>query len=160
MLRKKNCTPWITVIIYCLDTNYIHYLEDPVPEHKISPFDTIGIDYDTVSVWVVNFYSTTKTKPYEKCGDDKPPGWNVPGWQRHCNESAHKDSFRIIGPSDVTIASGSCIDDITITHLFPFEIVSRTTRNERYGFRSFKVTWRFKIQINSGMFQWWILPDV
>ena len=86
-----------------------------------------------VWVWVVNLYSTTKTKQYTATNTTTMNRWaeNVPGWQRHCDESVHWNSVRIIGQYDITIASGSCSDDVTITHLLSFEIVSGTTRNER-----------------------------
>ena len=48
------------------------------------------------TVWVVNLYSTTKTKQSlycEKRSNDEPLGWNVPGWQRHCDESVHRNSI-------------------------------------------------------------------
>ena len=105
------------------------------------------------------FYHEKEAIHCDKCSDDETPGWNVPGWQRHCDESVHKSSIRIIGQYDVMIASGWCIDDITITHPFSFEIVSGPNRNEWYDFRIFKVTWRFKIQMNSGIIQWWIPPE-
>ena len=47
----------------------------------------------------------------DKCSDDEPPNCNVPGWQRHCDESVNRNSVRIIRHYDVT-ASGSCIDDV------------------------------------------------
>ena len=34
------------------------------------------------------------------------------------------------------------------------------TGYERYDFRLFTATWRFKIQMDSGIFQWWISPEV
>ena len=67
-----------------------------------------------------------------------------PGWQRHCDhESVHRYSGRIIDQCDVTIASGSHIDDVTIAKLLTFEIILAAARNERYGFRLSKTTWRF-----------------
>ena len=69
---------------------------------------------------------------------------NRPGWQRHCDdESVHRYSVRIIDQCDVTIASGSHIDDVTIAKLLTFEIISGAARNKRYGFRLSKTTWRF-----------------
>ena len=59
-----------------------------------------------------------------------------PGWQRHCDdESVHRYSARMIYQRDVTIASGSHIDDVTIAKLLTFEIISGAARNERYDFR-------------------------
>ena len=58
------------------------------------------------------------------CCDDEPPCWNVPGWQRNLNGIIKKNSVRIIDQYYVIIASDSCIDDVTITHLFSFEMVS------------------------------------
>ena len=67
-----------------------------------------------------------------------------PGWQRHCDdESVYRYSVRIIDQCDVTIASGSHIDDVTIAKLLTIEIISGAARNERYGFRFSKTTWRF-----------------
>ena len=69
-----------------------------------------------------------------------------PGWQRHCDdESVHRSihSVRIIDQCDVTIASGSHIDNVIIAELLTFEIISGAARNERYGFRLSKTTWRF-----------------
>ena len=69
---------------------------------------------------------------------------NRPGWQRHCDdESVHRYSVRIIDQCDVTIASGSHIDDVTIAKLLTFEIISGAARNERSGFRLSKTAWRF-----------------
>ena len=112
------------------------------------------------TVWVVNFYSITKTKQHcDTCSHDEPPCWNVPGWQRHWDGSVHRNSDRIIGQHDVTITSGSWIDGVIITHMFSFEIVSGATSNGRYDFRSSEVTRRFEMQMNRGIFQWWILPE-
>ena len=62
----------------------------------------------------------------------------------HCDdESVHRYSVRTIDQCDVTIASGSHIDDVTIAKLLTFEIISGAARNERYDFRLFKTTWRF-----------------
>ena len=47
-----------------------------------------------------------------------------------------------------------------IPKLLTFEIISRANRNEQYGFRLFKTTWRFNLQMSSGIFQWWISPEV
>ena len=85
------------------------------------------------------FYHENEAIHCQKCSDDDPPGWNVPGWQRHCDESVRRNSVRIIDQYDVTIVSGSCIDDFTIARLFSFETASGTTRNERYSFRLIKV---------------------
>ena len=64
-----------------------------------------------------------------------------PGLQRHCdNESVHRYSARIIDQCDITIASGSHIDDVTIAKLLTFEIISGAARNERYNFRLSKTT--------------------
>ena len=60
--------------------------------------------------------------------DDEPPCWNA---------------LADIDQCDVTIASCSHIDDVTIAKLLTFEIVSGAARNERYGFRLSKTTWRF-----------------
>ena len=60
----------------------------------------------------------------DKCSDDEPPCWNISALQRHCDWSANKNSVRIIGQYDVTIASGSCVDDAAVTPLFLFTIVS------------------------------------
>ena len=69
---------------------------------------------------------------------------NRPGWQRHCDdESVHRYSVRIIDQCDVTIASGSHIDEVTIAKLLTFEIISGAARNALYGFRLSKTTWRF-----------------
>ena len=66
------------------------------------------------------------------------------GWQRHCDyESVYRISVRIIDQCDVTMASGSHIDDVTIAKLLTFEVISGAARNERYGFRLSKTTWRF-----------------
>ena len=70
------------------------------------------------------FYQENEAIHCDKCSDDEPPGWNVHGWQTHWNGSVHKNSVRIIGQYDLTISSSSCIDDVTITHLFSFETVS------------------------------------
>ena len=78
------------------------------------------------------FYHENEAIHCEKRSDDEPPCWKI-------------------GPYDVTIASSSCIDGITIIHPFSFEIVSVTTKNERYGFRLFKVTWSCQIQMSSGI---------
>ena len=56
--------------------------------------------------------------------DDEPPCWNALA-------------------DNVTIVSGSHIDDVTIAELLTFEIISGAVRNERYGFRLSKTTWRF-----------------
>ena len=83
-----------------------------------------------------------------------------PGWQCHCgNESVHRYSVRIIDQCDITIASGSHIDDVTIAKLLTFEIISGAARNERYGFRLFKTTWRFNYKW-AVVLQWWISPEV
>ena len=67
-----------------------------------------------------------------------------PGWQRHCDdESVHRYSVRTIDQCDVTIASGSHIDVVTIAKLLTFEIISGAARNEWYDFRLCKTTWRF-----------------
>ena len=67
-----------------------------------------------------------------------------PGWQRHCDdESVHRYSARIIDQCDVTIGSGSHIDDFTTAKLFTFEIILAAARNEWYGFRLSKTMWRF-----------------
>ena len=100
------------------------------------------------TVWVVNFYSTTKTKQNTTINPatimTMSAMLNRPGWQRHCDdESVHRYSVRIIDQCDVTIASGSHIDDVTIAKLLTFEIISGAARNERYGFRLSKTTWRF-----------------
>ena len=89
------------------------------------------------------FYQENEAINRDECSDDEPPCWNVPGWQRHCDENVHRNSVRIIGQYDATITIGSCIDDVTVTHLFSFGIVSGETRNERYDFRLFKVTRKF-----------------
>ena len=61
---------------------------------------------------------------------------NHPGWQRHCDdESVHRNRDRMIDQCDVTIASGSHIDDVTIAQLLTFEIISGAAWNERYDFR-------------------------
>ena len=100
------------------------------------------------TVWVVNFYSTTKTKQNTTINPatimTMSAMLNRPGWQRHCDdESVHRYSVRTIDQCDVTIASGSHIDDVTIAKLLTFEIISGAARNERYGFRLSKTTWRF-----------------
>ena len=89
-----------------------------------------------------------------KCRDSEPPCWNVPGWRRHCDESAHRNSARKNGQYDATIACGSCIDYVTVTHLFSFEIESGPTRNKLYDCRLSKVTWRFEIQMDTGFLQY------
>ena len=67
-----------------------------------------------------------------------------PGWQRYCDdESVHRYSVRIIDQCDVTITSGSHIDDVTIAKPLTFEIISGAARNERYDFLLSKTTWRF-----------------
>ena len=81
------------------------------------------------TVWVVNFYSTTKKKQNTTINPatimTMSAMLNRPGWQRHCDdESVHRYSVRIIDQCDVTIASGSHIDDVTIAKLLTFEIVS------------------------------------
>ena len=86
-------------------------------------------------VWVVNFYSTTKTKQYTIINPVTIMTMSQlaesPGWQSHCDdESIHRYSVRIIDQSDVIRASGSHIDDITIAKLLTFEIISVATRNE------------------------------
>ena len=75
---------------------------------------------------VVNFYSTTKKKQYisDKCRDNEPPCWNVLGWQCHSDERVHGNSVRIIGQYDVTVASGSCIDDVTIASTRDYAVPS------------------------------------
>ena len=85
------------------------------------------------------FYHENEAIHCDKCNDDEPPCWHAPGWQRHWDGSVPRNSVRISGQYDVTIGSGSCIDDVTITRLFSFEIVSGATRNERYDFRLFKM---------------------
>ena len=100
------------------------------------------------TVWVVNFYSTTKTKQNTTINPatimTMSAMLNRPGWQRHCDdESVLRYSVRIIDQCDVAIASGSHIDDVTIANLLTFEIISGAARNERYGFRLSKTTWRF-----------------
>ena len=100
------------------------------------------------TVWVVNFYSTTKTKQKTTINPvtimTMSAMLNCPGWQRHCDdESVHRYSVRIIDQCDVTIASGSHIDDVTIAKLLTFEIISGAARNERYGFRLSKTMWKF-----------------
>ena len=99
------------------------------------------------------FYHENKAIQCDKWSDNKPSWWNVPVWQRHWNGSVHRNSVRNIGQYDVTIASGSCIDGVTITHLFSVENVSGASRNERHDFRLFRVTWRFKMQMNRGISQ-------
>ena len=106
------------------------------------------------------FYHGNEAIYCAKCSDDEPPCWNVSEWQRQRDESVHRNSVRIFGQHDVKIASGSCIDNVTITHLLLFEIVSGTTGNERYDFRLLRVTWRLKIQMDSGVFHWWISPEI
>ena len=100
------------------------------------------------TVWVVNFYSTTKTKQNTTINPatimTMSAMLNRPGWQRHCDdESVHRYSVWMIDQCDVTIASGSHIDDVTIAKLLTFEIISGAARNERYGFRLSKTTCRF-----------------
>ena len=61
------------------------------------------------TVWVVNFYSTTKTKQNTTINPatvmTMSAMLNRPGWQRHCDdESVHRYSVRIIDQRDVTIA--------------------------------------------------------
>ena len=66
----------------------------------------------------------------------------LPCWQRHCDdESVHRYSVRIIDQCDVTIASGSHIDDVTIAKLLTFENISGAARNEWYDFCLSKTTW-------------------
>ena len=91
------------------------------------------------TVWVVNFYSITKTKQNTTINPatvmTMSAMLNRPGWQRHCDdESVHRYSVWMIDQCDVTIASGSHIDDVTIAKLLTFEIISGAARNERYGF--------------------------
>ena len=69
-------------------------------------------------------YHANEAIDCDKCSEDELSCWNVPDWQRHWDENVHRNSVRVIVQYDVTIASGSCIDDVTITHLFSFEIVS------------------------------------
>ena len=106
------------------------------------------------------FYRKNETIYCAKYSVDEPPCWNVSGWQRQNDEGVYGNSVRIFGQYDVKIASGSCIDNVTITQLFLFEIVSGTTRNVQYDFRLLRVTWRFKIQMDSGVFHWWISPEI
>ena len=92
------------------------------------------------------FYHENEAKHNDKSRDGLTMSamLNRPGWQRHCDdESVHRYSVRIIDQCDVTIASGSHIDDVTIAKLLTFEIISGAARNERYGFRLSKNTCRF-----------------
>ena len=67
--------------------------------------------------------------------DDEPSCWNfLAGNAIVMTFSVHRYSVRIIDQCDVTIASGSHIDDVTIAKLLTFEILSRAARNERYDF--------------------------
>ena len=78
--------------------------------------------------------------------DNQPPGQNVLA------------APLIIDQYDVTIASGSCIIDITMTQLFfSFGIVLGA--NDRQHLRSFRATRRFKLHVSSGTFKWWISSD-
>ena len=100
------------------------------------------------TVWVVNLYSTTKTKQNTTINPatimTMSAMLNRPCRQRHCDdESVHRYSVRIIDQCDVTIASGSRIDDVTNAKLLTFEIITGVARNERYGFRLSKTMWRF-----------------
>ena len=70
------------------------------------------------------FYHENDAIYCNKCSNDDQPCWNVSGCQCHCDESVHRNSVKMIGQYDVTIASGSCIDNVTITNLLLFEIVS------------------------------------
>ena len=88
------------------------------------------------TVWVVNLYSTTKTKQCITINPatiitNEPPCWNaLAGNAIVIIFNVHRYSVRIIDQCDVTIASGSHIDDITIAKLLTFEILSRAARNE------------------------------
>ena len=62
------------------------------------------------------FYRGNEAIYCAKCSDDAPPCWNVSEWQRQRDESVHRNSVKIFGQHDVKIASGSCIDNVTITH--------------------------------------------
>ena len=100
------------------------------------------------TVWVVNLYSTTKKKQNTTMNPatimTMRAMLNRPGWQRHCDdESVHRYSVSIIDQCDITIASGSHVDDVTIAKLLTFEIISWAARNELYGFHLSKTTWRF-----------------
>ena len=105
------------------------------------------------------FYHENEAIRCDKCSDDERPCWTVPGWQRHCDETVHRNSARIVGQYAVTVAGGSCIDDVTTTHLLLFEIDSGGLGMNGYSFCWFKVTWRFKIQMENCIFQCWIWPE-
>ena len=80
---------------------------------------------------------------------------------RHCDdESVHRNNARVIDQCDVTIASGSHVDNVTIAKLLTFEIISGAARNERYDFRLFQTTWRFNYKRAVVFFQWWVSPEV
>ena len=58
-----------------------------------------------------------------------------PGWQRHCDdERVHRFNDRIIDQCEVTIASGSHIEDVITAKLLTFEIISGAGRNKQYDF--------------------------
>ena len=61
-----------------------------------------------------------------------------PDWQCHCDdERIHRNSVTIIDQCDITIASSSHIDLVTIAQLLTFEIISGVARNEWYGMMVF-----------------------
>ena len=94
------------------------------------------------------FYHENEAMHCDKCSKDEPT--IAVKMKRHAETSLAGNGIvmkasRIISQYGVTIASGSCIDDVTITQLFSFEIISGAIRNEQYEFQLFKVTRRSKI---------------
>ena len=86
----------------------------------------------------------------------------LPCWQRHCDdESVHRYSVRIIYQCDVTIASGSHIDDITIAKLLHLK-----TYREQLGMNGMIFVYlrlrerKIQLQMSSGILLCWISPEV
>ena len=85
----------------------------PMWDHK--PRQRRSYSADRMSEQFI-FYRGNEAIYCAKCSDDEPPCWNVSEWQRQRDESVHRNSVKIFGQHDVKIASGSCIDNVTITH--------------------------------------------